>query len=66
MLARTVATLSAVIASAALLMATVSVWLLLADPVTVAQSVGDRGVNALVEALWQTTLEALGQVVRWL
>ena len=66
MLARAAATLGAVIASTALLMAIASIWLLLADPVTVAQTVGDRGVPALVEALWQATLEALVQVVRWL
>ncbi len=66
MLVRTLATLGAVIAAAALLMAIALIWLLLVDPVTAAHAVGSRGVEAFVEALAGVIAEALEQVIRWL
>jgi len=66
MLARTLTALGAVTVAAALLMAIASVWLVLADPVTVADAVTDRGNRAVVEALAQVIVEALERVVRWL
>jgi len=66
MLARTLTALGAVTVAAALLMAIASVWLVLADPVTVADAVTDGGNRAVVEALAQVIVEALERVVRWL
>jgi len=66
MLARTVTALGAVTAAAALLMAIALIWLVLGDPVGVADAVTDRGGRAFVEALTAVIVEALEQVVRWL
>src|SRR5512136_2637690 len=66
MLVRTLTTLGAVIAAAALLTSIASVWLVLADPVGVAQTVDSGGVQAFVEALAGAIAEAVGAVVRWL
>ena len=66
MLARAVTALGAVIAAAALLIAVGLIWLVLADPVAVANAVGGRGIPALVEELAEAIVEALEQVVRWL
>jgi hypothetical protein len=66
MLARIVTALGAAIAAAALLMAIASIWLVLADPVAVAHTVGGRGVQAFVEALAEAIVETLESVIRWL
>jgi len=66
MLARTVTALGAVMAAAALLMAIASIWLVLADPLAVADAVGGRGGQAFVEALAEVIVQALERVVRWL
>ncbi len=66
MLARTVTALGAVVAAAALLMAIASIWLVLADPVGVADAVAGRGGQAFIEALANVIVQALERVVRWL
>jgi len=66
MLVRALSTMGAILAAAALVMAVASVWLVLADPVAVANSVSDRGVQAFVEALAEVIGDALRQVARWL
>lgn len=66
MLVRTLSTLGAVIAATALLTSVVSIWLVLADPVGVAQTVHSGGVQAFVQALAEAIAQAVGTVVRWL
>jgi hypothetical protein len=66
MLVRTLATLGAVVAAAALLTAAASIWLVLTNPVAVANTIGSGGVRAFAEALAELIGEALKQVVRWL
>lgn len=66
MLVRTLTTVGAVIAVAALVLAIASIWLVLADPVAVANTVSSQGVPAFVEALAEAIGEALKQVARWL
>jgi hypothetical protein len=66
MLVRTLSTMGAILAAAALVMAIASVWLVLADPVAVANTVSSRGVQAFVESLAEVIGEALRQVARWL
>ena len=66
MLVRTLTTVGAVIAVAALVLAIASIWLVLADPVAVANTVSSQGVQAFVEALAEAIGEALKQVARWL
>jgi len=66
MLVRTLSTMGAILAAAALVMAIASVWLVLADPVAVANTVSDRGVQAFVEVLAEAIGDALRQVARWL
>jgi len=66
MLVRTLSTMGAILAAAALVMAIASVWLVLADPVAVANTVSDRGVQAFVEALAEVIGDTLRQVAHWL
>jgi len=66
MLVRTLSTVGAILAAAALVLAIASVWLVLADPVAVANTVSSRGVQAFVEALAEVIGEALRHVARWL
>jgi ABC-type uncharacterized transport system auxiliary subunit len=66
MLVRTLTTVGAVIAVAALVLAIASIWLVLADPVAVANTVSTHGFQAFVEALTQAIADALKQVARWL
>lgn len=66
MLARTLTASGAVVAAAALLMAIASIWLVLANPVTVADAVTDRGFQAFAQAVAEVIVEAVKYVVRWL
>jgi hypothetical protein len=66
MLTRAVTALGAGIAAAALLTAVALIWLVLADPVAVANAVGGRGIPAFVQELAEAIVVALEQVVRWL
>lgn len=65
MLVRTITTLGAVAAAAALLMAIALIGLV-TDPIAVADAVGTRGDQAFVGALAELIVRSLGQVIRWL
>ena len=66
LLARTGTVLGAVVAATATLVAIASIWLVLVDPVTVADAVTKGGSQAFFEAVAGAIVEALKQVVRWL
>jgi hypothetical protein len=50
----------------ALIMAGATIWLLLTDPVTVAESVDSGEVSPLVRSLAQTLLDALRGLLKYL
>ncbi len=66
MLARTVTASGAVVAAAALLTAAASIWLVLANPVGVADAVAGRGSQGLAEAVGKAIVEVLEYLVHWL